>query len=51
MIIMINIKILQMKKIHNLILINVMYVATYFDIVLQSQILFLTIGIGGQVRF
>jgi len=35
MIIIINIKILQMKNIPNLILINVIYVAAYFGSVLQ----------------
>jgi len=38
-----------MKKIHNLILINVTY--AYFGIVLQCHVLFLTIGASSQVRF
>jgi len=37
MILVINIKILQMKKIHNLTLINMMYVDAYFGTVLQCS--------------
>jgi len=40
-----------MKIIHYLILIYVMYVVTYFSTVFQCQVLFLTIEVGGQVRF
>jgi len=51
MIIIINIKILKMKQIHNLILINVLYVTAYFGTVFQCQVLFLKIEVGSQVRF
>jgi len=41
MIIFINIKILQMIKTHNLILINVLFVAACYGTFLQCQVLFL----------
>jgi len=51
MFIIINIQIIQMKKIHNLILTNVMYAVAYFGTVVQCQVLFLKIRVGGQIRF
>jgi len=39
-----------MIKIHNLIIINVLYVAAYFDTVLQYQVLFWIIVVGFSVE-